>query len=681
MAETSSTGASPRQVCMQIIRKMLMADDQRAELSINAATATMLNDDDACATLLSYITRIDGHDVEHEPILNGPAVEDAETTAVLRRRDDEDEGVTPELLASYRATMLLTNEDSSEAVIFAMPFLAKKSKLIAKCVFPIFQQNSRGNLRHGCRVIDRLLRLHLDDVYDVVGSTTATVKRYMGAMLQYIEHAPVAEVFLTLICKPHNAALMRYYTSSPQKKWQLFRALSEWKVLLVLAEHVYGTDYSEDHNIGAADVFIELLDRLSADENGALLLQPVAHCPQLLEGLIDTAVDNQRSQGQRTAAMRCVLRLLQRSTQEKVQGPPTSPYQSFGATIVNLVPNQLASLRENVFELAEQHMHKMLQYLVEKYQDQQNIEMDLTSGKPLPEGAVRHTAYVVKVPFTEFRLTLVDALVEIIAHNPVKMTEHFDVNVWRVLVAWFFEYSHTNLYHAAFYQLVFIALRSDDQATLEILVKKLKLVTSLIEHYRTDPAGKTSNKGYILQCCNAIRLQAASQPPDAFLRNFLSSHTTWRSFEAELRDHTSRLCVQGLGFNVPQAMRPMGYQKDTWQLMDEVVDDGGIDHGSEYARSLGFVDDMAWPDDHDASESSGKKKKKKKKGKKKSNGIANGDGDDDDAHTASENGETVDVKTSIAEEDAHVEPTTQETAQSGTAISKSKKKKKSKGKK
>ncbi|EGZ28603.1 hypothetical protein PHYSODRAFT_469333 [Phytophthora sojae] len=552
--------------------------------------------------------------------------------AAARREEETQDNVTPELLTSYRATMLLTNDDTSDALL---TFLGDKSKLLTRCLFPVFQSDAKGNLRHACRVIDHLLRFYLDDVYDVLGKNADTVQRYMGAMLPYLEHAPVAELFLTLVCKPHSAAVMRFYSSTPPKKWAFFRALAEWKVLLVLASHVCSVEYGETHTIGAADVFVELLDRLAADDNGQLLLQPAAYCPELLEGLIRAAVEPedpkakipQRTVGQRTAAMKCVFRLLQKSTLEKVQGPPTSPYQSFGATIVNLVPNQLGPLREKIFGLVEQHLGELLRYLIQKYVSQQNIEMpDEESGKPLPEGAVRHTAYVVKVPFTELRLTLVEALVEIVAHNPRLMSEHFDANVWRVLVTWFFEYSHNNLYHAAFYQLVFIALRTDNQQALEVLVKKLKLVTLLVEHYRAD-GDTTSNKGYILQICNAIRLQAASQSPEAFLRNFLQSHTTWRGFEQELRDQTTLCCVNGLGFTVPQAIRP-GYQKDSWQMLNE--EQAGIDHGSEFARSLGFVDDVAWPEDDVAD--GNKKRKKKKKGKRNSHQpSANGTHDADEA--------------------------------------------------
>lgn len=659
----------------EALLRQLLADDRAP--SVSAAVVGALRQDAACKLLLSFVTRLaPGAREELQPEdasvtshRNGSGSDTSDTS--YGRREDEGEAAqaSEALRLSFRATMLLTNDDTSDALL---SFLADKSKLVTRRVFAVFSRHSAGNLRHGCRIIDFLMRLYLDDVYDVVGDSPAAARTYMGAMLAHIEHAPVAEAFLTLVCKPHSAALMRFYSCTPPKKWAFFRALSDWKLLLVLASHVTEAEYSEAHTIGAADVFVELLDRLAADENGELLLQPAAYCPELLEGLVSAAVDRSgaRSIGQRTAAIKCVFRLLQKSSPDKVQGPPTSPYQSFGATIVNMVPNQLAPLREKIFSLIETHLPKLLKYLVDKYDHQQTIEMDLEAATPvLPPGAVRHTAYVVKVPFTEYRLTLVQTLVEIVAHNPSKLTtsDLFDARVWRVLVTWFFEYAHNNLYHAAFYQLVFIAMRADaakqaqqshGPSAFEVLVKKIKLVSLLVEHYQRDEAGASngspSYKGYILQMCNVFRLQAASQSPDAFLRSFLQSHTIWRGFEPELRANTSLLTNSGLGFHVPQPVPRGGFLRDTWQPggnPDDLLlgDSGeGIDHGSDFARSLGFVDEVAWPDEAVSEGARKKKKKGKKKGKKKSKADGDDDEHEHDEHEHDEhdeheeNGEAID---------------------------------------
>lgn len=58
------------------------------------------------------------------------------------------------------------------------------------------------------------------------------------------------------------------------------------------------------------------------------------------------------------------------------------------------------------------------------------------------------------------------------------------------------------------------------------------------------------NRGYVLQLCNAIRLQADTMPPTEFLRTYLSSHEQWRNFVGVLREATLQQQTPGLGFEV-----------------------------------------------------------------------------------------------------------------------------------
>lgn len=58
------------------------------------------------------------------------------------------------------------------------------------------------------------------------------------------------------------------------------------------------------------------------------------------------------------------------------------------------------------------------------------------------------------------------------------------------------------------------------------------------------------NRGYVLQLCNAIRLQADTLPPTDFLRNYLNSHEQWRNFLGTLREVTLQQQQLGLGFEV-----------------------------------------------------------------------------------------------------------------------------------
>ena len=58
------------------------------------------------------------------------------------------------------------------------------------------------------------------------------------------------------------------------------------------------------------------------------------------------------------------------------------------------------------------------------------------------------------------------------------------------------------------------------------------------------------NRGYVLQLCNAIRLQADTMPPTEFLRTYLNSHEQWRNFVGILREATLEQQTPGLGFEV-----------------------------------------------------------------------------------------------------------------------------------
>jgi len=180
---------------------------------------------------------------------------------------------------------------------------------------------------------------------------------------------------------------------------------------------------------------------------------------------------------------------------------------------------------------------------------------------------------------------------------------------------------------------VYLAARSNDEEVLQVLIKKLKLVTVLIDHYRKD-GSNTNNQGYILNIFNVLRLQAGTQSPDSFLRGYLKSHDVWRKFLPDLIETTTSMQTRGLGFNVPKAMR---FASDMWgdNANDTTNTVEGIDYGSAFAQELGFVDDIAWPEETDEHKKKHKKKKKKKSKASKGNSDANGDASTEDAMNTS----------------------------------------------
>ena len=82
----------------------------------------------------------------------------------------------------------------------------------------------------------------------------------------------------------------------------------------------------------------------------------------------------------------------------------------------------------------------------------------------------------------------------------------------------------------------------------QALLQEQKLVTLLNDAF-ADTKNK-SNTGHVIKCSNAIRLQASTLPPTAFLRIFLRSHDTWQRFLPVLCKRTRADQVIGLGLPV-----------------------------------------------------------------------------------------------------------------------------------
>ena len=102
------------------------------------------------------------------------------------------------------------------------------------------------------------------------------------------------------------------YKSSASAKWQLYKGLAHWKLLLKISEHVFRNDVSHEHSEAAADLMGILLTRLAADSNGEILLAHNAHCEGLLNGICAAAlgIDESSSRGTRqsAASVLCVSR-------------------------------------------------------------------------------------------------------------------------------------------------------------------------------------------------------------------------------------------------------------------------------------------------------------------------------------------------------------------------------------
>lgn len=91
-----------------------------------------------------------------------------------------------------------------------------------------------------------------------------------------------------------------------------------------------------------------------------------------------------------------------------------------------------------------------------------------------------------------------------------------------------------------------LALRQSQEIAQRCLFLKARLVSFLIDNYTPFPINdsdvppKTAKeevlnrhaaRGVIMNCLNAIRLQASCQPPSSFLRQHLATHAKWNEFQ------------------------------------------------------------------------------------------------------------------------------------------------------
>jgi hypothetical protein len=225
--------------------------------------------------------------------------------------------------------------------------------------------------------------------------------------------------------------------------------------------------------------------------------------------------------------------------------------------------------------------------------------------------AVKYASYSVPQPFTAIRALIVECIVLMVESDEV-VAGMIPVELWKLMLTWTTKYAHNNIYHSLFYRLIFAVLRQNQEPAQRILFQKAKFTTFLIDSfipypnlheecsYKRKPdelVSKMACRGLILNCANAIRLQASCSPPTSFLRQFLNTHGRWKEFLPKLMAATDVQQRFGMGINVGEGRMNTYSSFMMMNVPDSRADEGGMDHGSRLAKSLGFYDDIAWPGD------------------------------------------------------------------------------------
>ena len=80
-----------------------------------------------------------------------------------------------------------------------------------------------------------------------------------------------------------------------------------------------------------------------------------------------------------------------------------------------------------------------------------------------------------------------------------------------------------------------------------------------------------------------------------FIRQFLNSHERWLEFKTILTEATVIQQNFGMGIKITD-MKSSSLGQMVFMGYEPTIDESGIDHGSRFAKSLGFIDDIAWPE-------------------------------------------------------------------------------------
>lgn len=287
----------------------------------------------------------------------------------------------------------------------------------------------------------------------------------MASMLRYIGYSPVGDLLVVMVALTPISRSSPAYSMCAKQRWHFFTGLSEWIFMLRLAEivvhpeeHCYCSDYitPEQHSAAAAQTLQDLVEKLSIEDLGEILLQPLGYTVELLEHLLNVSCNSEENPSEslvnrRRASLRLLIFLLKRSANPEnicffvsAAGSPPTP---------QLVPNRLHPLRP-----------LLLKYLNSRSSD--ILGALLATTRAASKESVVHPGHVTTVPFSSHRAQLVELLVLMVeADETVSLT--ITVELWKHLISWNFEYPHNNIYQALFYRLLFAVLRYDSYLTIK----------------------------------------------------------------------------------------------------------------------------------------------------------------------------------------------------------------------
>lgn len=276
-------------------------------------------------------------------------------------------------------------------------------------------------------------------------------------LLKNIGFSPVCELLVMLVaCTPlprNNPA----FTASTKQRWMLLEKLNNWNLFYQIArmmtnpeEHCNCQAYvsADQHSSAAAFLIQELVEKLSLEDTGDLLLPSIGHDSSFIDLLIDSVVDKKLEAHIRRSSARIINFLLRRAAESEIicfignvgNGVPTATY----------VPNRLFALREKIVTYVKNRLTDVIECLV---QYDEVAEQDASANTP-----VKYSSYQVKRPFGALRSFMIEILA-LTVESEETVAGMIPFELWKKLISWSLKYAHNNVYHALFYRLIFAVLR------------------------------------------------------------------------------------------------------------------------------------------------------------------------------------------------------------------------------
>jgi len=137
-------------------------------------------------------------------------------------------------------------------------------------------------------------------------------------------------------------------------------------------------------------------------------------------------------------------------------------------------------------------------------------------------------------PLSMYRLLLTEIIITACTASTISS---IPIEFWKTVTNWFFKCGQHNIFQCHYFNMVKLAIQSNDDNVMKILLgTELNLISRLIASYKSTEFKEL--RGFILLLCNLFRLESARQEKK-LLVEYLSASEDWKTFESELRNQTT----------------------------------------------------------------------------------------------------------------------------------------------